>query len=101
MATNSLFRNASVLGVIAAMSIGMAAGPAAAHERRAEEAAGAAIAIGIGALVLGKVLSSRDHDRDRGRHREYRPEPRIERYSHPAPHVHRAPPRQEYQNSGR
>ena len=98
---NSLIRKASVVGLSVTVGIAALVGPAAARDRRSEEVAGAAIAIGIGALVLSKILSSRGHDRDRDHRPEPRHEPRYERHSHPAPHVHRAPKREPHQNFGR
>ena len=86
-----------VVSAAAAAVIAVTVGtPANANERRRSDGEiGAAVAIGVGALILGSVLAQKSH---RDRYREVRHEPPRHRYSHPAPHVNRAP---EYQNSGR
>lgn len=83
--------------LVGALALSALVGPAHGRERR-DEAVGTAVAVGIGALVIGSIIAGRS----RHRHSEAASEPprnqRFDqnRYHHPAPHVNRAP-----SNSGR
>lgn len=94
MTISKIFRPAFAAAVVASLAFGAIASPAiAANSRRGNEEVGAAVALGIGAVVIGSILANKSR---RDRHREeYREPPRPHyqqhRYSHPAPHVNRAP----------
>jgi hypothetical protein len=80
MLTSKLTRTATTALVIGALGIASVAGPASARDRHHNDA-GAAVALGIGALVIGGILASQARrDRDRLENRHYRPEHRS--YGH-------------------
>lgn len=86
-----LSRKFATAVTIAALGLSSVVSPASAGAlRRGDERAGAAIALGIGALVVGSILAAKSRDT---RHADFRREPAPPRYSHPAPHINRAPVR--------
>jgi hypothetical protein len=93
-------RTALTAFTIAAFACAAFAGPASAGEyRRHNDDAGAAIALGIGALVIGGILASKSKHRGHNDERHYRhaPPPRVyhENRHYAPPRVHRGPPAKE------
>lgn len=102
MTISSLNRSTISAITAVALSAGLWSGSAAAGERNRRDAdLGAAVAVGVGAAILGTILAKKSHDRrghyygDRRDHEYRQAPPRFER---PQPH-YRAP-KHEYQNSG-
>jgi hypothetical protein len=103
MTKSKLFRPLATVVAVLSVAVGAIAGPASANGSRDRDA-GAAIALGIGAVVIGSILASKSRDRHREVYHEPPREPRFDqhRYRHPAPHVNHAPPKQyDPPNSGR
>ena len=93
-------RTTVIAASLAAFGVVAISAPASADYRRRNDDAGAAAAIGIGALIVGGIIASQSHRKNR-HVEEYRAAHHERSYSYaPAPRHYGHAPKQQYLNDG-